>query len=141
MRYGFRKLLIAALGGIFLASVSSCSKEKLSDNEVIANFIEYANKEDFRAFVDEDNDNALTILKEAGTTAADNQVVVMGYNSDASDAFQEALLEEFFDNKDNRLMDALINKNMTLRVVFSGKVVSSTTEFSPEQLESYRRRK
>lgn len=137
----FRKFLSVALCGMFMTAVSSCSEEKLSDTEVIDNFVTYANKGTCNVFVDEENGNTLTIQKIVSAAGADNQVIVMGYSDDASDAFRGALLEEFFGNKDNRLMAALINKNMPLRIVYSGKVVSFTANFSPEDLDSQRRRK
>lgn len=137
----FRKFLSAALCGVFMMTVSSCSEEKLSDTEVIDNFVAYTKKGTCNVFVDEENNNALTVQKIVSDAGADNQVVVMGYNEDASTAFREALLDEFFDNKDNRLMAALINKNMPLRITYSGKVVSFSTDFSPEDLDSYRSRK
>lgn len=154
MRPGFicsnmriRRFLLPAvamfLGLITSSGLSSCTSENLSDSEVIQRFVEYAEKEgrDKGISVMGDSDDSLTLAKITNSAKVDNQIVVLGYNESAMETFRKALLEEFFDSKDNSLMTALINKEKSLEIILSGKVLSVSVVFTPDELAEYKRYK
>lgn len=131
------------VGIVLFAGVISCSDKEMSDDEVIDNFIEYVDREGKanEIYILDGETDALTIGKHTNSASVENQIVVMAYNESAGHHFRDALLNEFFSDRDNRLLAALINKRLSLTIVVGGKELTYTEVFTPDNLADYKRSK